>query len=147
MDQAAMSATLAKIPYTGGLGLTLDHVYDGEVQMTLPDCAGNQNLAGMVHAGLLFTFGETVAGVAIGLETLDRAFPLARSARVRYRQPGRGALRGIARVEPSEIERVLDELAGDGRAELTVCARLASECGETVAEVEVDYALRALVKS
>ena len=32
-----MRATLAKIPYTRELGLTLDRIVDGEVQMTLPD--------------------------------------------------------------------------------------------------------------
>ena len=48
-----MSATLAKIPYTRELGLRLDRVMEGEVQMTLPDGDANRNLAGTVHAGLL----------------------------------------------------------------------------------------------
>jgi len=137
-----MSTTLAKIPYTRELGLTLDHVADGEVQMTLPDSHANQNLAGTVHAGLLYTFGETLAGVAAGLETLEQAFPFARRAEVRYLRPARGALHGSARVEPREMERVLDELAREGRSELTVRARLAGDDGEIVAEVDVDYAFR-----
>jgi len=137
-----MSATLAKIPYTNDLGMTLDRVVDGEVQMSLPDGDANRNLAGTVHAGLLFTFGETLAGVAAGLETLEQAFPFARRAEVRYLRPARGAVRGTARVEPSEIQRVLDELARDGRSELTVCARLSGADGKTVAEVDVDYAFR-----
>ncbi len=137
-----MSATLAKIPYTNGLGLTLDRIVDGEVQMTLPDDAANRNLAGTVHAGLLYTFGETLAGVAAGLKTLDKAFPFARRAEIQYRRPARGTVRGTARVEPNEIRRVLEELAKNGRSELTVCARLAGEDGKTVAEVNVDYAFR-----
>ena len=139
-----MSATLAKIPYTRELGLRLDRIVDGEVQMTLPDRDANRNLAGTVHAGLLYTFAETVAGVAAGLETLERAFPFARRAEIRYRRPARGAVRGSARVEPREIRRVLDELARDGRSELTVRARLSGDDGETVAEVDVDYAFRPL---
>ena len=137
-----MSATLAKIPYTSELGLTLDRVVDGEVQMTLPDGDANRNLAGTIHAGLLYTFGETLAGVAAGLETLEQAFPFARRAEIRYRRPARGAVHGTARVEPAEIQRVIDELARDGRSELTVRARLAGDDCETVAEVDVDYALR-----
>jgi acyl-coenzyme A thioesterase PaaI-like protein len=137
-----MRATLAKIPYTRELGLTLDRVADAEVQMTLPDSDANRNLAGTVHAGLLYTFGETVAGVAAGLETLEHAFPFARRAEIRYRRPARGAVHGTARVEPSDIQRVLDELAREGRSELTVRARLAGDDGETVAEVDVDYAFR-----
>jgi thioesterase domain-containing protein len=137
-----MSTTLAKIPYTRELGLTLDHVADGEVQMTLPDRHANRNLAGTVHAGLLYTFGETLAGVAAGLETLEQAFPFARRAEIRYRRPARGAVHGSARVEPREMERVLDELAREGRSELTVRAQLSGDDGEIVAEVDVDYAFR-----
>ncbi|MFQ5415883.1 MAG: PaaI family thioesterase [Myxococcota bacterium] len=147
MDAGGMRATLAKIPYTRELGLTLDRVVDGEVRMTLPARDENRNLAGTVHAGLLYTFGETLAGVAAGLETLDRAFPFARRAEIRYRRPTRGAVVGTARVEAGELERVLDELARDGRSELTVRARLAGDNGETVAEVSVDYAFRPLEKT
>ncbi len=142
-----MSATLAKIPYTRELGLTLDRVVDGEVQMTLPDRDANRNLAGTVHAGLLYTFGETLAGVAAGLETLEHAFPFARRAEIRYPRPARGAVHGTARVEPHEIQRVLDELAREGRSELTVHARLAGTDSEIVAEVDVDYAFRPLERS
>ena len=142
-----MSATLATIPYTDGLGLTLDRVADGEVQMTLPDGEANRNLAGTVHAGLLYTFGETLAGVAAGLETLEKAFPFARRGEIRYRRPARGAVHGTARVTADEIRRVLDELAREGRSELTVHARLAGDDGETVAEMDVDYAFRPLERT
>ena len=137
-----MSATLAKIPYTSELGMTLDRVEGGEVRMTLPDGDRNRNLAGTVHAGLLFTFGETLAGVAAGLDTLERAFPFARRAEIRYRRPARGAVHGSARVAPSEIGRVLEELARDERSELTVRVQLSGDDGEIVAEVDVDYAFR-----
>ena len=142
MDERTMSATLAKIPYTSELGLTLERVVDGEVHMTLSDSDANRNLAGTVHAGLLYTFGETVAGVAAGLETLEHAFPFARRAEIRYRRPARSAVHGTARIEPGDIQRVLDELAREGRSELTVRAQLADDDGKTVAEVDVDYAFR-----
>lgn len=142
-----MRATLAKIPHTRELGITLDRIAGGEVRMTLPDGEANRNLAGTVHAGLLYTFGETLAGVAAGLETLDRAFPFARRAEIRYRRPARGRARGVARVEPEEIRRVQGELAREGRSELTVRAQLAGDDGETVAEVSVDYAFRPMEKT
>jgi acyl-coenzyme A thioesterase PaaI-like protein len=141
-----MRAVLAQIPYTRGLGITLDRVDGGEVGMTLPAGDANLNLAGTVHAGLLYTFGETLAGVAAGLETLDRAFPFARRAEIRYCRPARGAVRGTARVAAGEITRVLDELAVSGRSELTVHARLADADDATVAEMSVDYAFRPLEK-
>ncbi len=142
MEPNAMRATLATIPFTRELGLTLDQVVDGEVHMTLPDRDANRNLAGTVHAGLLYTFGETVAGVAAGLQTLEKAFPFARRAEIRYRRPARGAVHGKASVSSHDLGRVLDDLAREGRSELAVCAELTGDDGKTVAEVDVDYAFR-----
>jgi acyl-coenzyme A thioesterase PaaI-like protein len=137
-----MSAALSQIPYTNELALTLDRVEGGKVEMTLPDGEANRNMAGTVHAGLLYTFGETLAGVAAGLETLEQAFPFARRAEIRYLRPGLGTLRGTAEVGRRDLERVLEELARDGRSELTVRATISGEDGKVVAEVDVDYAFR-----
>ena len=144
MDARAMSATLTKIPYTRELGFTIERAEAGVVHMTLPDARATRNLAGTVHAGALYTFGETVAGVAAGLETLDKAFPFARRVEIRYRRPARGAVHGKARVEPRDIERVLRELARERRSELSVRVELTGADGETVAEMDVDYAFRPL---
>ncbi len=137
-----MRATLDKIPYTNDLGMTLDRAADGGVEMTLPDREANRNLAGTVHAGLLFTFGETVAGVAAGMQTLERAFPFARGAEISFRRPARGLVRGVARVSKEDTERIVDELERNGRSELKVRAELLGEDDKVVAEVDVDYAFR-----
>jgi acyl-coenzyme A thioesterase PaaI-like protein len=142
-----MSATLARIPYTRELGFAIERAADGEVQMTLRDAEATRNLAGTVHAGALFTFGETVAGVAAGLETLEHGFPFARRAEIRYRRPARGAVQGYARVEAGEVRRVIRELSRDGRSELSVSVRLAGADGETLAEMDVDYAFRPMERS
>jgi acyl-coenzyme A thioesterase PaaI-like protein len=142
VDADAMSAILGGIPFTRNLGFAIERAADGEVHMILPDAETTRNLAGTVHAGALYTFGETVAGVAAGLETLDRAFPFARRAEIRYRRPARGVVHGRARVESSEVERVLGELSRDGRSELSVSVRLTGADDQTVAEMDVDYAFR-----
>jgi acyl-coenzyme A thioesterase PaaI-like protein len=142
-----MSATLAQIPYTRELGFAIERAEDGEVHMRLPDHPLTRNMAGTVHAGALYTFGETVAGVAAGMETLDKAFPFARRAEIRYRRPARGAVLGKARVAAADMERVLRELARDGRSELTVSVELEGADGRIVAEMDVDYAFRPLERS
>jgi len=147
MDTNAMRATLAGIPFTRNLGFAIERAADGKVRMTLPDAETTRNLAGTVHAGALYTFGETVGGVAVGLETLDQAFPFARRAEIRYRRPARGAVHGKARVDAGDIQRVLRELARDGRSELTVRVELAGADGKTVAEMDVDYAFRPLERT
>ena len=144
MDADAMGQILEQIPFTRDLGLRIEHAAEDEVRMTLPDGAATRNLAGSVHAGALFTFGETVAGVAAGLRTFERAFPFARRAEIRYRRPGRGGLRGRARVGAAEAERVLAEIEREGRSELAVSVTMEDASGETVAEMRVDYAFRPL---
>jgi acyl-coenzyme A thioesterase PaaI-like protein len=142
VDASAIAASLEAIPYTLGMGIIVGDVASGEVEMTLPDATRNQNMVGIVHAGALYSFGETVAGIAAGFEILDKAFPLARKAEIRYLRPARGAIRGIAQVAPADSERVLLELARDGRSELRVAVVLADPDGKTVAEMDVDYAIR-----
>jgi acyl-coenzyme A thioesterase PaaI-like protein len=147
VGESAVAETLEQIPYTLGMGIVIEHKTNGEVEMTLPDSTGNQNMVGIVHAGALYTFGETVAGIAAGFDLLDKAFPLARKAQIRYLQPARGAIRGSARVAASDSQRVLDELTRDGRSELCVAVSLSDAKGEIVAELDVDYAFRAFRSS
>jgi acyl-coenzyme A thioesterase PaaI-like protein len=143
VSESAVAETLQQIPYTLDMGIVIEHSADGEVEMTLPDSPGIQNMVGIVHAGALYTFGETVAGIAAGFDLLDKAFPLARKAQIQYLQPARGAIRGCARVASCDSQRVLDELTRDGRSELCVAVLLSNAKGETVAEMDVDYAFRA----
>ncbi len=142
MDASAIAASLEQIPYTLGMGIVINHAASGQLEMTLPDANANQNMVGIVHAGALYSFGETVAGIAAGFDILDRAFPLARRAEIRYLRPARGAIRGRASVAASDSKRVVFELDRDGRSELRVAVSLLDASGETVAEMDVDYALR-----
>ena len=87
--------------------------------------------------------GSHVAGIAAGIDLLDKAFPLARKAEIRYLRPASGAIRGRAKVAASDSERVIAELACSGRSELGVAVSLSDANGKTVAEMDVDYAFRA----
>jgi acyl-coenzyme A thioesterase PaaI-like protein len=147
VDAVAIEASLEQIPYTLEMGIVIERASSGEVEMTLPDATANQNMVGIVHAGALYTFGETVAGIAAGIDLLDKAFPLARKAEIRYRRPASGAIRGRARVAAVDSERVMAELARDGRSELVVTVMLSDADGKTVAEMDVDYAFRAFSTS
>ena len=142
MDTSAIAASLEQIPYTLELGIVIDLAESGQVQMTLPEARVSQNMVGIVHAGALYTFGETVAGVAAGFDTLDTAFPFARRAEIRYLRPARGAIRGSVRIAPHDSRRIVEELAQHGRSELSVAVCLEDSEGKTVAEMDVDYSFR-----
>ncbi|MDP6980201.1 MAG: YiiD C-terminal domain-containing protein [Myxococcota bacterium] len=142
MDPSAISEALEQIPFTVDMGVVVEHASKSEVCMTLSDKRSNQNMVGIVHAGALFTFGETVAGIAAGFDTLDKAFPLARNASIEYKRPARGDIRATAVVPGSESDRVVTELDRDGRSELDVIVSLEDTQGEQVAEMNVHYSFR-----
>ncbi|MBC8292520.1 MAG: YiiD C-terminal domain-containing protein [Proteobacteria bacterium] len=142
VDAAAMGANLERIPFTLEMGLVIERLQDGETHMLLPAGRGNHNLVGTVHAGAVFTFAETVAGVAAGADTLEHGFPFVRSARVRYLRPGDGELHGHASVEAEDVARVLAELSEYGRSRLSVSVKIEDTEGRLVAELDVDYAFR-----
>jgi len=50
-----MAATLEQIPYTLEMGIVIDHASSEEVQMTLPDAAGNQNMVGLPRGSTFST--------------------------------------------------------------------------------------------
>lgn len=147
MDARAIAASLEKIPYTLEMGIEIVHAAKGEVEMSLADTISNQNMVGIVHAGALYTFGETVAGVAAGFDLLEKAFPLACKCEIRYLSPARGVIRGRARISSRDSDRVLAEIERNGRSELGVSVLLSDTNGDPVAEMDVDYAFRAVKAS
>jgi len=142
VDVGAINESLQQIPFTIDMGVVVEHASKDEVRMTLTDKKSNQNMVGIVHAGALYTFGETVAGIAAGFDTLDKAFPLARNATIDYKRPARGDIRAWAAVPSSESDRVVAELDRDGRSELDVTVSLEDTQGEQVAVMNVHYSFR-----
>jgi acyl-coenzyme A thioesterase PaaI-like protein len=142
VDSSAIAKSLEQIPFTLPMGVHVEQATREEVCMTLSDRASNTNMVGIVHAGALYTFGETVAGIAAGFETLDRAFPLARNGSIQYLRPALGEIRGRVRVPAAESDRVVAELDQDGRSELDVRVSLEDAAGKIVAEMEVHYSFR-----
>ena len=142
MTANSIYASIASIPYTAGMGITIDEAAVGNTAMTLADAEENQNLVGIVHAGALFTFGETVAGISIGFDTLEIAFPLARNAEIRYLRPAIGPISARAKVPDAELAEFQDQLKRERRAEISVDVRLSNSTGEKVAEMVVHYSFR-----
>jgi acyl-coenzyme A thioesterase PaaI-like protein len=142
VDISAIEASLQQIPFSLEMGVVVEKANTGEVHMTLTDKTSNQNMVGIVHAGALYTFGETVAGIAAGFDTLDKAFPLARNASIEYKRPALGVIHGRVKVPKRETDRVVAELDRDGRSELSVTVALENAKSELVAEMNVHYSFR-----
>ena len=75
---------------------------------------GVRNHVGSIHAGALFTLGETCAGLVIVRNfPFGQYRPLMSDVRVNYSKQARGDVVGKCVIPASEIERLKSEMNGD----------------------------------
>ncbi len=132
-----------KIPFLAKLGLKLGHAGPASARLLLPYDHGNDNYVGTVHAGALFTFGETAAGVAAGLAfDLSRVSMLAREATIEYLKPAKSALVATSRIPADEVGATSEKIEREGKATLVVGVEMTDGSGEAVARMAVKYHFR-----
>jgi acyl-coenzyme A thioesterase PaaI-like protein len=146
--QAVGAGMLQAVPFARSLGFEfLDAAPDGggvRTVVRLPDSPATHNHVGGPHAGAIFTLGETASGavvLAAFAHLLDRAVPLAVRADIAYKRLAIGAVRATARLG-RPVEEVAAELAAGTRPEFPVLVEIATEDGETTAEMTVIWTLR-----
>jgi acyl-coenzyme A thioesterase PaaI-like protein len=112
----------------------------------IPDALELTNHIGSVHAGALFTVAETASGgamvAAFGDLLAAGARPLVRRSEIRYLRVARGAI--VAQASPAEpVEAVRARYAQAGKADFQLAVALADADGQTVAEMDVTWTLKA----
>ncbi len=134
---------LATIPFLRKVCVEIEEVRPDRVQLRLPYDSSNDNYIGTTHAGALFTFGETCAGVAAGAALdLSRFRMVARCARIEYFRPVRHDLRATAELDPACVTQVVGAVEREGRARLPVTVRILDADGRLAAEMTVEYDFR-----
>lgn len=131
------------VPFNRVLGVQVAAVESERVEVTLPESPERLNHVGTVHAAVQFGIGEAAAGamVVAAFGDLEGVVPLVANASIRYRAPARGRLRGVAQLAQEQQTLVRDELQRSGRARVTVPVRLLDDSGQSVADMEVFWAL------
>jgi acyl-coenzyme A thioesterase PaaI-like protein len=104
------------------------------------DTTEHRNHLGTLHAGALFTLGETASGAAIAgaiAPILQDAKPLAKTARIEYLRPARGEITATATIpDPSALQA---RVSSNGRVSVLASVRLHDATGAEVARIEVDW--------
>jgi acyl-coenzyme A thioesterase PaaI-like protein len=147
--QAVSAGMLQAVPFARTLGFEfVDASSDGgggvRAVVRLPDSPATHNHVGGPHAGAIFTLGETASGavvLAAFAELLDRAVPLAVRADIAYKRLAIGTVRATAR-----LGRPVAEVAAGTRPEFPVLVEIATEDGETTAEMTVIWTLRPVAR-
>jgi uncharacterized protein (TIGR00369 family) len=81
------------------LGLSLDHVGDGEAAVSLDVEPKHRNLMGTLHGGMISTLADTATGIAMGSALEDGQTWTTTSLNVTFLAPGRdGRVTATGRV-------------------------------------------------
>jgi len=132
-----------KIPFLQKVPMRVVDLAPGRARVRCPRDPSNDNYIGTLHAGAIFTLGETCAGLAVGTPfDLDRVRMVARRATIEYRKSVTAELTGEATVPPGTLVEAREALDRHGRAVLAVHVAIRDPAGEMAAEMTVEYHLR-----
>jgi len=139
-DPDPASALVAALPFPKHVGIKPNE--DGALVL-----AENQSLynhVGTLHAGALFTLGESASGATmlrLLAPALAGAMPVAKSATIEYRRPARGRIRaGGSLAEP--VEDIAARLQRDRKTTFDVRVLLQDDAGIEVAAMTVTWYVR-----
>lgn len=124
-------------PYLGA-GIRVVRISDDlttfEVRMKLRFY--NRNYVGTHFGGSLYSMCDPFF-MLILMNNLGRGYEVwDKSARIRFRRPGRTTVRATFHVPPEQIEAIGRQADEQGKAEPTFQAEVVDEAGEVIAQVE-----------
>lgn len=101
-----------------------------------------QNHVGTLHAGALFTLGESASGVAVAAIAGELGgVPVAKSATIDYKRPANGRVRAVGKLrEPAAA--IAARAAAEGKAVFDVDVVLQDAAGTVVAQMTVAWHVR-----
>jgi acyl-coenzyme A thioesterase PaaI-like protein len=133
------------IPFLKKVAVHVEEIEPHRVRLRFPHDPTNDNYVGILHAGAIFTFGETCAGVAAGAAfDLTRLRMLARRAEIEYLKPVTGDLTSLVEIAPDAVASVERTVERDGKAIFPLTVTMQNDAGDAVAEMTVEYHFRKL---
>lgn len=135
----------ASVPFARYVDVTIGDISADGATATLDQRDEVSNHIGSVHAGAMFTLGETASGAALAGALVDRLMairPVAASAQIKYVAVAKGILRATATlaVPVEEAKAALDQ---DGKVQFDVNVDMQDQDGKTVATMVVNWHVKA----
>ncbi len=136
--KAQMASSLPFVAYTG---IAVVEVASGRAVCALDQRQEVSNHIGSMHAGALFTLGESASGAAMSGAFATQIMsirPIATGATIAYSKVAKGRIVATAIVD-APVETLLTALEAEGRTQFDVSVTLANGEGETVATMSVGW--------
>lgn len=143
--QAAADWLRTAVPFVHHLGLEFLEVEPTRAVLRLPDQPAFHNHVGGLHAGAMFTLGESASGAVVLAsfgDTLDRATPLPVRVEMRFLKVALGPLTAEAVLGRPAAE-VVAELDAGTRPEFPVAVTIRTGDGTVTGELSLIWTLRA----
>lgn len=134
----------AAVPLVATMKIEYLTVTETSAHLRLADQPGLRNHVGGLHAGAMFTLGESASGaVVLGAfaDLLERATPLAAGAEITYLKLALGDIDATATLSV-DAALVRTELEGGGLPKFDVAVELTDAGGTVTAAMTVHWALK-----
>ncbi|MCU0264789.1 MAG: DUF4442 domain-containing protein [Actinomycetia bacterium] len=145
MDPHAAAEWLrSAVPFVHHLGLEFLEVQPTRAVLRLPDQPAFHNHVGGLHAGAMFTLGESASGAVVLAsfgDLLDRATPLPTQVEMRFLKVALGPVTAEA-VLGRPVAEVLAELDAGTRPEFPVAVTVRTDDGTVTSELSITWTLR-----
>jgi acyl-coenzyme A thioesterase PaaI-like protein len=134
-----MKQSVTELPFNRLLGI--EAASGPEQVLRLPGGEQYTNHLGTVHAGALLALAEASSGEYLlrAVGTSEGVVPVVRRIEAKFRKPANGAVTSTVTTAPGAIERLREELAGKGRASISVAVELRDESGVHVLTAAVEW--------
>jgi len=104
---------------------------------------GVRNHLGGIHAGAIFTLGETCAGfVLIKNFSLKKFRPIMSDVNVKYEKQARGTTFGTAEIKKAEVARINKELKSSKPSFVWLKTKIENDKNELIATVNTKWQLK-----
>lgn len=135
------------VPFAQQVGVEIFELSEGRGAARLRDGPELHNHIGTMHAGALFTLGETASGAAMAgsfAAILPSVKPVAAEARIQYLRAASGPVTAVACVAGAAA--LVDRLLAEKRIRFEVDVNMTDETGAAVADMTVHWHLTYRVK-
>jgi acyl-coenzyme A thioesterase PaaI-like protein len=129
------------VPFAATAGVEIDRLDHGTATAALVQRPDLSNHVGSVHAGALFTLGETASGAAMSGAFASQIMtirPIATGATIAYVKIAKGRIEATATTQVPASE-LLAKLDADGRVKFDIDVTLVDEANVTVATMVVSW--------
>lgn len=145
-DMYAMIAAQlgANVPFARHAGIEITEVAKGTAAAKVAPAPERLNHVQSIHAGVLYTLGETCSGAAMAgaiAPVLMQARPLAATAEIKYLSIAKGDVFATAKTS-KPAEDILSALQDDGKAAFNVEVEMKDDADTVIANMTVGWHVR-----